>query len=126
MKYILILFIALILFSCKENNEKSNNFHNWEFIKSQVQKDSLIKELELNLDTYDGIVINEVNYNLFGDNELYRQRINSYFNYDNNINNISSLKINYNQILKDSENIINYEEYFKTNENFKNIDFMNN
>lgn len=125
MKYLLLISLTLFLLSCKESNDGFETFYKWNIVNEIVNRDSLINELGFELDLYDGIIINEVNYNLFGDNELYKQTINSYFNYDNNRNKINSYKINYKNIMGNYVNEFSEKLYFKSDDLITSVDFWN-
>ena len=125
MKYLLLISLTLFLLSCKESNDGFETFYKWNNVNEIVNRDSLINELGFELDLYDGIIINEVNYNLFGDNGLYRQHVISYFNYDNNQNKINSYKINYKNITGNYVNEFYEKIYFKSNDLITSVDFWN-
>lgn len=126
-KIILFLCIILLLLSCDEQEEDNFRFYNWESVQDKIYNDSLILELGIDLNNYDGIILNELNYNLFGDGELYRNSLYMYFNYDNNTNNIINIKLNYSKLEEGVfKNNFYSLIYFKSDEFYNNISFFNN
>lgn len=125
MKNIYIAIILLSILSCEEKEEKSERIIDWQTVQNIILNDSLIIELGMNLNQYEGVVYNEVNYNLFGDDELFRNSTSLYFNYDDNLNNISNVKLNYKEIESKYNNYFNDLSFFKTNENFNILSFKN-
>ncbi len=126
MKYLLLISLTLFLLSCKESNDGFETFYKWNNVNEIVNRDSLINELGFELDLYDGIIINEVNYNLFGDEELFNHIISAYFKNDNNENYVSSFSLNYDYITNEYNNYFFEYSYFKNENELTNVKFINN
>lgn len=126
MKYLAFLLLLIVITSCAEKEDATERIFAWDTAKSILYNDTLYTKLGLNFDDFDGIIVNEVNYNLFGDEELYNHIISAYFKNDNNENYVSSFSLNYDYITNDYNNYFYEYSYFKDENELTNLKFINN